>query len=378
MKTGIVGYGKMGRDIFSLLFGKLAEANIAVYCRHDTDTFTALTVKELDKSLRRKKITQKEYEIKKNSFIFTDNLTDLSDCNIIIETISENLEEKRHILAELDKITDKTCLITSNTSTLNLSLLFNGISNPERCMGLHFFYPVKLSEYAEINLLSETSENSIKKAKQLMAECGKKVIPFSGKYNMYLNQILNAAVCTAIYIKENNQISVEETDKLLSDCFSFGGIFGILDNIGLKLIANSSDCFSIERISSISSYGKSVMNNWIASGCPTEPNCFLDFMKENDKSSFSAADKDYVNATMIASILNEMINAAEECDCNFADLTNAVQDIIGLSDTPSNYIKKYGLANLRAALSDLYEKSGFEFFMPSPENLWCKYYTAGR
>ena len=159
MKIGIVGYGKMGRDIFSLLFGKLAKANIAVYCRHDTDTFTAFTVKELDKSLRRKKITQKEYEFKKNSFIFTDNLTDLSDCNIIIETISENLEEKRHILAELDKITDKTCLITSNTSTLNLSLLFNGISNPERCMGLHFFYPVKLSEYAEINLLSETTEN---------------------------------------------------------------------------------------------------------------------------------------------------------------------------------------------------------------------------
>ena len=46
MKIGIVGYGKMGRDIFSLLFGKLAEANIAVYCRHDTDTFTALTVKQ--------------------------------------------------------------------------------------------------------------------------------------------------------------------------------------------------------------------------------------------------------------------------------------------------------------------------------------------
>ena len=65
MKIGIVGYGKMGRDIFSLLFGKLAEANIAVYCRHDTDTFTALAVKELDKSLRRKKITQKEYEFKR-------------------------------------------------------------------------------------------------------------------------------------------------------------------------------------------------------------------------------------------------------------------------------------------------------------------------
>ena len=97
MNIGIIGYGKMGKDIFSLFFDKLPDAEFTVLEIADAEKNTAAVVKTLDKSLKRKKITQEQYDLKKSSFRFTDNVNDLKDCDLVIEAIFENIQAKQDI-----------------------------------------------------------------------------------------------------------------------------------------------------------------------------------------------------------------------------------------------------------------------------------------
>ena len=78
MKIGIVGYGKMGKDIFSLFFDKLDGTEFVVLDTFGAEENTAALIKALDKSLKRKKITEEQYEQKKSSFLFTDKTGDLA------------------------------------------------------------------------------------------------------------------------------------------------------------------------------------------------------------------------------------------------------------------------------------------------------------
>ena len=94
MKIGIVGYGKMGKDIFSLFFDKLPDAQFVVIDLFGAEENTAALLKTLGKSLKRKKLTEEQYEFKKDSFLFNDNPSALTGCDVVIEAVFENMNEK--------------------------------------------------------------------------------------------------------------------------------------------------------------------------------------------------------------------------------------------------------------------------------------------
>ena len=101
MKIGIVGYGKMGRDIFSLFFDKLDSAEFVVLDTFGAEENTAALIKTLDKQLRRKKLTDEQYEAKKSSFLFTDKAEDMAGCDCVIEAVFENIGVKKELFGKL-------------------------------------------------------------------------------------------------------------------------------------------------------------------------------------------------------------------------------------------------------------------------------------
>ena len=207
MNIGIIGYGKMGKDIFSLFFDKLPDAVITVLEIADAEKNTAAVIKTLDKSLKRKKLSQEQYDFKKDSFRFTDDVNDMKDCDIIIEAIFEDIRAKQELFGKLAGIVSDKCLLLTNTSSLDISEVFSGIPNNERCFGLHFFYPVKLTGFVELNILPGTSEEAMDRAKALVTAGGKKPVVFSGKYHIYLNQILSCMVAHARYMQKSSGVS---------------------------------------------------------------------------------------------------------------------------------------------------------------------------
>ena len=372
MKIGIVGYGKMGKDIFSLFFDKLPDAQFVVIDLFGAEENTAALLKTLGKSLKRKKLTEEQYEYKKNSFVFTDDTSALSGCDVVIEAVFENMDAKKELFAKAAAAVSDDCLLLTNTSSLDIPTVFADIPNKERCFGMHFFYPVKLTGFVELNILPETAESNVTRAAELIKAAGKKPIVFSGEYHIYLNQILACMVSHAIYLREELGVSVPELNKALEEMFPIAAPFDVLDSVGLGLMAGSPENFRIERNKELLSYGFDKMNGWLAEGCPKETMTFLDFMAERE--SATGADCGKAALYMAALILNETVNAANDYSGDTAVLTEAVQDTLGLAETPAFYYEKYGAEALFAALDELGAKTGSGSYSYMDKSAWDALY----
>ena len=372
MKIGIVGYGKMGKDIFSLFFDKLHDAQFVVIDLFGAEENTAALLKTLGKSLKRRKLTEEQYEYKKDSFVFTDDTSALSGCDVVIEAVFENMEAKKELFAKAAAAVSDDCLLLTNTSSLDIPSVFADIPHKERCFGMHFFYPVKLTGFVELNILPETAESIAAKAAELVKAAGKKPIVFSGEYHIYLNQILACMVSHAIYLREELGASVPELNKALEEMFPIAAPFDVLDSVGLGLMAGSPENFSIERNKGLLSYGFDKMNGWLAEGCPKETMTFLDFMAQRENAT--GADCGKAALYMAAMILNETVNAANDYSGDTAVLTEAVQDTLGLAEAPAFYYEKYGAETLFAALDELGAKTGFGSYSYRDKSAWDALY----
>lgn len=373
MKIGIVGYGKMGKDIFSLFFDKLSGAEFVVMDTRGTGENTAALIKSLDKQLKRKKITEEQYAAKKSSFLFTDKAEDLAGCDAVIEAVFEDLTVKKTLFGKLAEIVGRDCLLLTNTSSLSIADIFADIAGKERCFGMHFFYPVKLTGYTELNILPENSPEAVEKARALVTEAGKKAIVFSGAYHIYLNQILSCMVAHAIYLRESTGVSVSELRKAFAGVFPVADPFEVLDSVGLGLMAGKPDSFLLERNKGLLAYSCEQMNKWLDEGCAKEPGSFLDFISERE--SDSGRDASDAKLSITALILNELVNALEDNqNSDQAVLTDAVQDTVGIAETPAYYYKEYGAETIFSELDRLRAVTGFDSYKHADKAVWDKYF----
>lgn len=372
MKIGIVGYGKMGRDIFSLFFDKINGAEFVVLDTFGAEENTAALIKTLDKQLRRKKLTEEQYEAKKNAFLFTDRAEDMAGCDVVIEAVFENIGVKKELFGKLSGIVGKDCLLLTNTSSLDIAEVFADIPGRERCFGMHFFYPVKLTGFVELNVLPENTRENIDRAAEMVDQTGKKPIVFAGEYHIYLNQILSCMVAHAIYLHDSKGISVRETRRGISGLFAVADAFEILDSIGLGLMAGKPDGFRIERNKSLLGYSCGRMSEWLEQGCPKEPLSFLDFISERENETGN--DTSGLDLSMASLILCELVNALEDNkDCDTALFIEAVQDTLGLAETPAHYYKKYGPEAIFAELERLSAVTGFGSYTHADKTVWDGY-----
>ena len=373
MKIGIVGYGKMGKDIFSIMFDKLSGAEFVVLDTFGKEENAAAVAKTLDKALRRKKINEEEYERRMHSFRFTDEASDMSGCDLVIEAIFEDIRAKKSVFYQLSGIVSSDCMLLTNTSSLNISEIFADVPNRERCFGMHFFYPVKLTGFVELNVLPETSGEFITKAEEIVRSIGKSPLVFSGDYHIYLNQILSCMVSHGIYLRNSLGASVRELRNALSELYAVADVFEILDSVGLGLMAGKPDNFRIERNKQLLEYGCKQMNSWLNEGCPKETLSFLDFINERER--VTGAPCDNAPLSMISLILCETVNAL--CDkpgCDEKLFMEAIQDTLGLAEPLPYYYKKYGAENIFAELDRLSNASGFASYKYSDKAEWDRYF----
>ncbi len=161
MKTGIVGYGKMGRGIFSLLSDVGNAATVYVRDPVKAEEQQRKLEKRLLRSARSGLLTEPELRHRRETLRFTAILNDLSDCDLIIETIVEDFETKTDILRRVEALVSPQSLITSNTSSLSITDLGARLEQPERFCGLHFFHPLQLTSVVEIIRSNKTGKDTI-------------------------------------------------------------------------------------------------------------------------------------------------------------------------------------------------------------------------
>jgi len=231
--VGILGCGLMGSGIAQVA----ATAGFAVTVLEVEQKYLDKGFAGIDKSLAKfaEKGTLKEsVEAVRSRLRGTTNKQDLAPCDIIIEAIIENVEEKKKMYASLDGIAKPEAIFASNTSSISVTELLTSTRRPERFVGLHFFNPVPLMKLVEVVRTIATSEEVYESAYEFAKKLGKVPVRTSDKTGFIVNRLLVPYLLDAIRAYEEGVGSIEDIDNAMKlGCGYPMGPFTLLDFVGL-------------------------------------------------------------------------------------------------------------------------------------------------
>lgn len=148
--VGIVGGGTMGRGI-ALAF---LEAGLPVHLIETTEeraeNASAGIASELDRAVARRRISADESAARSARLSVSTNLTDLSDVDLAVEAVFEDLAAKRDVFRALEQVTRSDAILASNTSSLDIDAIGSATSRPAQVVGLHFFSPANVMPLVEV------------------------------------------------------------------------------------------------------------------------------------------------------------------------------------------------------------------------------------
>ena len=167
----------------------------------------------------------------------TTNTADLANCDIVIEAIIENVDEKKKMYASLDGVVKKDAIFASNTSSISVTELSTATKRPERFIGLHFFNPVPLMKLVEVVKTIATSPAVYDAACEFAQKLGKFPVRTSDKTGFIVNRLLVPYLLDAIRAYEEGVGSIEDIDNAMKlGCGYPMGPFTLLDFVGLDTI----------------------------------------------------------------------------------------------------------------------------------------------
>jgi 3-hydroxybutyryl-CoA dehydrogenase len=231
---GIIGSGIMGAGIAEVLAG----AGFATIVRSRSadsanDVVTRVT-SSLDRRVARGKLEEAERTAILGRLSATTNLVDLADCDIVIESVVEDLPTKKSLFAELDAVMKPTAILATNTSTLPVSELALSTSRPDKVCGIHFFNPATTMSLVEIVRPATAGDDTISIARDVITSCGKDAVLVRDDAGFVVNALLFPYLNNAIKMFECGTASMEDIDTAMKGGCNFPmGPFALLDLVGL-------------------------------------------------------------------------------------------------------------------------------------------------
>src|SRR5690554_394633 len=233
MNVGIIGGGTMGSGIAQVAATsgckvKLFDTNQAALDKAET----ALE-KILARLVEKGRITSEEKNRIQSNISYVDNLKDLSDSNLTIEAIIENLEIKKKVFSELETYVSTDCIIASNTSSLSIASIAASLKKPERCVGIHFFNPAPLMKLVEVIPAIQTSKEVLEKSIQTISDWKKVVAVAKDTPGFIVNRVARPFYGEALRIYEEGIADFATIDAAMKSIGGFRmGPFELMDFIG--------------------------------------------------------------------------------------------------------------------------------------------------
>jgi 3-hydroxybutyryl-CoA dehydrogenase len=232
-KVGVLGCGLMGSGIAQVA----ATAGYDVTVLEQEQKFLDKGFAGIEKSLAKfaEKGTLKEPAAAVRARLkgATDRNA-LADCDIIIEAIIENVEEKKKMFAALDGIVKKEAIFASNTSSISITEVAAATRRPERFFGLHFFNPVPLMKLVEVVRTIATADTAYEAGYEFGKSLGKVPVRTSDKTGFIVNRLLVPYLLDAVRAYEEGVGSIPDIDNAIKlGCGYPMGPFTLLDFVGL-------------------------------------------------------------------------------------------------------------------------------------------------
>ena len=233
-KVGVVGCGTMGSGITQVC----AQSGYQVVVSEINDELLNKGRASIDKfmttAVEKGKLSQQDKDSTVARIKGTTNTRDFSDCDLVIEAAIENMELKKKMFAELDKICPKQTILATNTSCLSIIDLAMETSRPDKVLGLHFMNPVPLMRLLEIVKTIATSDETIETGKTFGASLGKTIVLAIDTPGFIVNRLLMPFLIDATRMLEAGIAIREDIDTAIN--LGLGHPMGpltLMDLIGL-------------------------------------------------------------------------------------------------------------------------------------------------
>ena len=233
-EVGVVGSGIMGAGLAEVA----ARAGHHVVVRSRTlegaEAVRDKLLKGFDKQIAKERMTTDQRDEIMGRIRVTDHLGQLADCDLVIESIVEDLETKKTLFAELEQIVKPSGILATNTSTLPVVELAMATQRPDKVCGIHFFNPAPVMSLVEIIKPVTASDDTIATATAFATACGKDPVQVQDRAGFIVNALLFPYLNNAIRMMEFGTASRDDIDAAMKGGCGFPmGPFALLDLVGL-------------------------------------------------------------------------------------------------------------------------------------------------
>lgn len=247
-KIGVLGAGAMGNGIAQVC----AQAGHEVIMRDIADKFVQRGLKTIEgflaKSVEKGKITEDEKKKVVGRIKGTTEMADLKECDFVIEAVLEELDLKKQVFQEVEKITCPEVILATNTSSMSITAIGAATKRPDKVVGMHFFNPVPLMRLVEVIKGMDTSDETASVTMQLSEKLGKvSVLVKKDAPGFIVNRLMMVQMLEAIKVYEEGIASMEDIDKAIKGGLNHPmGPFELMDLTGLDINYNVSEYFHHE------------------------------------------------------------------------------------------------------------------------------------
>jgi 3-hydroxybutyryl-CoA dehydrogenase len=237
-KIGVVGAGTMGQGIAEMLAVRGLDVLLLEKTEEKLNQAWDMIVVSLDKQIEKWAITIAEKKLILSKIQKVTDWERLAECDMVIETITEDLDSKMEVFKKLDEICPETTILASNTSTLSLTELASVTSRPDRVIGLHFLHPVSKIDLVEIIRGLKTSEETFQVTRSFVEETiTKKGIMVYESPGFVTTRLICILINEALHTLSEGVASAEDIDSAMRIGYDFhNGPLEMADRFGLDSV----------------------------------------------------------------------------------------------------------------------------------------------
>jgi 3-hydroxybutyryl-CoA dehydrogenase len=241
-KVGVVGLGTMGAGIAQVsvqsgfeTVGREVSAELGERGRATIERYLA-------RGVEKGRLSADERDAAAARLTLTTELSDLADCDLVIEAALEELDLKREIFGELDRVTRPDAVLATNTSALSVSEIAEATSRPERVVGMHFFNPAPVLPLVEIVRARESSDAAVDAAYAWAERAGKQPVRCNDTPGFIVNRILIPLLNDCVRVLDEAEVRPEEMDKAMTNGAGWPmGPCALIDLIGVDVHVHASE-----------------------------------------------------------------------------------------------------------------------------------------
>ena len=237
-RAGVVGGGVMGGAIAGLLAERGVDTRLADLQREPLDEALVQHAARVQKSLKKRRYRPHEARAAIDRLTVTTDASTLRRAQLVIEAVAEKLEVKRAVLGDLASSTAPGTILATNTSSLSVDAIAEGLPEPGRVVGMHFFNPVHQMPLVEVIRGRATTDEVVATTAALALRLGKTPVVVKDVAGFLVNRLLGPYLDEAVRLLEQG-VEVAALERALRDFGMPMGPLELLDEVGLDIAAHA-------------------------------------------------------------------------------------------------------------------------------------------